>query len=266
MKKLSFTLIEMAMVVLLVWLMAAATVPRVMNTKLRADNTKRFVDLRLIGWWVITYQNERWGVVPEESMTTIDKVQTWLDTYLVPQYITSMPLDPMQDATLYNIWIFDYIYWWIAAWQDPAPGSGGWAPWVTRPIDSIWAYWYVPLTVNSNTDTTFALMAMVDSPEYANRIFYPAPFWNSRDLFVYYGAWTYTYISTWASLTKTLLTNAIDIKNSLCDKVDISSSYNYPAHIMQANWRYTCYPANNNPIAAYWYNNRDSFLRMVYIP
>ncbi len=265
MKKLrSFTLIEMLIVVVTIWLLAAALVPRFTHSVLRARHTKRLTDLRQISSAIQVYQADNGWIVPASSMLTLDQMVTWLDKDLVPRYMTYVPLDSLYVPSSYLIWIYDYIQQWIPAWEQPA--WFGQTPWVMRAVKSPWSYWYLPLAVNNQPNTSFALIAaFIEDTEYANWIIYPNSS-SSRNIFVYYWWWTYTQYSSWASLTLTTVTEAQGIKDVLCDRIDESVRYAVPASIVQPDWSITCFPANNNPLAVYWYSTRDNYYRYIYIP
>lgn len=244
--------------------MAAALIPRFTHAVIRVRHTKRLTDLRQISSAVQVYQADNGWLVPETSMLTVDQIVTWLDKYLVPRYITQMPLDSLYVPSSYVVWVYDYIQGWMPAWEQPA---WWWqTPWVTREVKAAWSYWFIPLTANNKPNTSFALIAaFIDEPEYANRIIYPNSS-SSRNIFVYYWGGTYIQYSSWLSLTLTTVVDSEEMKSVLCDRIDDSIQYGVPASITQADWSITCYPANNNPLAVYWYSTRDNYYRYIYIP
>ncbi len=265
MKKIkAFTLVELVIIVVVIWMLAAAVAPKLTQWQLRARHTKRNTDLRQIAWWVIVYQGDNGWIVPKESMLTIDSMITGLDDYLVPKYISTMPVDSLYVPSSYLIWIYDYIQWRMPAGEQPA--WFGQTPWVSRQVKAPWSFGYIPLSQNGTPNTSFALIsAFIDEPVYANWITYPAG-WSARNIYIYYWAGTYTLISSWASLTQVVLTDAVTLKESLCKRINTNTAYNMPAHIWQPDWTATCYPANNNPLAVYWYSTRDNYYRFIYIP
>jgi competence protein ComGC len=263
-KKKAFTLVEVVIVVVVIWLLVSAIAPKLLQWQMRARHTKRHADLRQIAWWVITYQEDNGWIVPSSSMLSVDAMITWLDKYLVPRYMTLMPLDSLYVPSSYLIWIYDYILQWLPAGEQPA---GFWqTPWVSRQVKAPWSFGYIPLSLNGKPNTSFALIAaFIEEPEYANWIIYPNG-GSARNILVYYGAGTYTQISSWAWLTLTTLTDAVEMKTALCKRINTSTAYTVPAHIWEADGSATCYPANNNPLAVYWYSTRDNYYRFIYIP
>lgn len=249
--------------VALIWIIAAAIIPRFSQAVIRAKHAKRVTDMRQIAWGVQVYQADHGGLVPATSMLTVDTAITWLNYYLVPGYITSMPLDLLYKPSSLLIWIYDYIQWWMPSWEQPA---GFWqTPRVSRAVQSPGSYGFVPLAKDWKPNTSFALIwAFIEDTDYANWIIYPN--WGtSRNIFIYYRGWTYVQILSWASQTLTTLVEANEIKDAICDRIDKTVTYNMPLSIVQPDWTITCYPANNNPLAVYWYSTRDNYYRYIYI-
>lgn len=253
----------MLIVIVCIGLLAAALIPRFTYAVIRVRHTKRLTDLRQIAWAVQIYQNEHGWKVPAESMMSVDQMVTWLDKYLVPQYMTYMPLDSLYVPSSFVIWMYDSIDWWIPAWEQP-PWYGQ-TPWVTRQVKAAWSYGYIPLPVNGQANSAFALIAaFIDDPEYANWMIYPNSSY-SRNIFINYRDWAYMIYSSGAALEQVVVTEASDMKDVLCDRIDTSVRYSMPMHELQPDGSYTCYPANNDPIAVYWYSTRDNYYRYVYI-
>lgn len=97
--RLSFTLIEMLIVIVIIGILAAALVPRLQSVQWRARDTKRKTDLKIIYDAMLTYKLDNGfyasGSVscwPWTACGANSKQATWL-MYLTG-YITSIPVDP----------------------------------------------------------------------------------------------------------------------------------------------------------------------------
>jgi type II secretory pathway pseudopilin PulG len=94
-----FTLIEMIVVVVLIWLIAAVLIMKILHVQERARDTKRKADVRVIWQWVQIYKAD-YKKYPEPFLTTTcvwsnnsDFSAHHLGTTL-SAYVTSFPVDP----------------------------------------------------------------------------------------------------------------------------------------------------------------------------
>jgi type II secretory pathway pseudopilin PulG len=121
-KKRWFTLVEMLIVIVIIWVLAAALIPRLTSVRWRANDVARKADLQQVATAIVSYSMDKSTYPPllwSATSWAISLISTALQ-----KYVTVMPKDPSPDTTLFteynNVW--DYAYgiitkWWTAnAW------------------------------------------------------------------------------------------------------------------------------------------------------
>jgi len=153
MRKHSFTLIEMLIVVVIIGILAAALIPRLQSVQARARDTKRKADLHQIGTALEIYKEDNWGYNSIRESTPggreyqfdgagwpIASTQQYVDQYwaadptdthrrlynVLQKYMTSIPTDP--DTTQRVAWMENNMVWYYGAFMgrnqsnNTAPG------------------------------------------------------------------------------------------------------------------------------------------------
>ncbi len=95
-----FTLVEMLIVIVIIWILAAAILPKIMGIQARARDTKRQADLRNIAMAITTYKMD-YGEYP-----LTEELEHWASKYVASAsdlydqlnlYIKKIPKDPQKN-------------------------------------------------------------------------------------------------------------------------------------------------------------------------
>jgi prepilin-type N-terminal cleavage/methylation domain-containing protein len=89
-----FTLIEMMIVVVIIWILAAAIIPRVTWAQAQSRDTARLADLGQMGTALIIYEGTN-GSLPATTPTN-NNATTSLAVLISDNFIKSIPKDPKQ--------------------------------------------------------------------------------------------------------------------------------------------------------------------------
>ena len=148
-----FTLVEMLIVVVIIWILSAALLPRLQWAQASARDTARKADIATLGTAIVSYFNQKW-TYPEWTGWAYD--MTWADSIweLLKKQVdlSSLPADP----TKWNI-----VYWfaWVAVGTDMTT--------MNKEVKA-WQYWYQVVTKNWVKSWWFILMARPETEWWAN--------------------------------------------------------------------------------------------------
>lgn len=118
-RKKSFTLIEMLIVIVIIGILAAALVPRLQDVQARARDTKRKADIKVIANWLEIYfiDNNSFpgaGTSNYNNVLSVNSVQSQPRITGLTNYLTSLPVDPRNNwASPWTTWSYSYTYGWV---------------------------------------------------------------------------------------------------------------------------------------------------------
>lgn len=144
-QKKAFTLIEMLIVIVIIWVLAAALIPRLTSVRDRANDVARKADLNQISTAIIARQMDHNWTLPGVSTGVVQNVDS-IVAELKDAWLDSIPQDPKIDASVEWLWIAD---WKTTTWQ----------------------YGYMKLTKNGIANAAFVVMAKMETPGASNRLF-----------------------------------------------------------------------------------------------
>lgn len=144
-----FTLVEMLIVIVIIWVLAAALIPRLTSVRWRANDVARKADLQQVATAIVSYSMDKWEY-PAPSLTTGVAISALQN--LLQSYVTALPKDPTMDTdfTEYNS-AWNYAYFRIKKWWS----SNAWfvlisraeTEWGANWLFSWWAtnltWWYI---------------------------------------------------------------------------------------------------------------------------
>ena len=141
-QKKAFTLIEMLIVIVIIWVLAAALIPRLTSVRDRANDVARKADLNQIATAVIARQMDNNGKLPWENDVVMPA--NAIEAELVQAWLDSIPQDPKTDAQVSWLWS------WVITW---------------------WQYAYMKVYKNWISNSSFAVMAKMETPGASNRLY-----------------------------------------------------------------------------------------------
>jgi len=146
-KKRWFTLVEMLIVIVIIWVLAAALIPRLTSVRWRANDVARKADVQQLATAVITYQMDNNGKFPDPSgAATWDRQSIiWISGSLITAWMDWLPVDPVPT----NVFSLDVVG--------------------TLPVTT-WSYGYMRLRKDGVDDNGFVLMAKAQTAWWANRV------------------------------------------------------------------------------------------------
>lgn len=131
-RKKAFTLVEMLIVVVIIWILAAALIPRLVWAQSQARDVARKKWMSDIYWGLEAYYNNSW-----KYPDWIDEVPctNYLSWYLVSWgYMSDIPVDPQRNKITYHAEnVRDF----------PNPNPASWQKWYGMPYCLSGNYWYV---------------------------------------------------------------------------------------------------------------------------
>lgn len=155
----AFTLIEVLIVILVMWLLFAALTWRLQSNIVIARDTKRKLDLNTINAWIQTYRNDH-GVYPLAKTDRTTPPWMWCTSYgdcgvyswypsdqvkhriwpLWGAYMTTVPKDPI-NVYFNSPWMswMTYFYWQVYTGITTIPGKE-------------WEYFWLSTTLESPSD------------------------------------------------------------------------------------------------------------------
>ncbi len=106
MRKLAFTLVEMLIVIVVIWILAGAILPKIMGIQARARDTKRQADLRNLSMAITTYKMDNGEYPQRTKLIEYHKGAShyagsvwWLKDTL-SDYIKEIPRDPQKNNSV----------------------------------------------------------------------------------------------------------------------------------------------------------------------
>lgn len=147
--KKAFTLIEVLIVVVIIWLLASALMTKFSSIRYRANDLSRRSDLNQIAWALIAWQMDHNGELPEalSSWGFMDVDQ--ISSQLKEAWLDWIPSDPRTTNKVSWLWQNGLLW-----------GS--------------WQYIYMKITKNHTYGWSFVLMAKTETPGASNRVYDPS--------------------------------------------------------------------------------------------
>jgi len=138
----------MLIVIVIIWILAAALIPRLSNARGRANDTARKATLSQVAASLVSYQIDKWRF---PSWCGPLATQTWL----LVAWLDDIPRDPGGSTVVDN-----------DRWVVNEDGST---------IDLVWQYGYCAIEKNSQPDWWFVLMALAETEWWANYVICNGP-------------------------------------------------------------------------------------------
>ena len=91
-KKRWFTLIEMLIVIVIIWVLAAALIPRLTSVRWRANDTARKADIQQLTTAILAHQLDYNGKLPVPATGSYSI--SWITNYLITAWMDWTPSDP----------------------------------------------------------------------------------------------------------------------------------------------------------------------------
>ncbi len=134
-----FTLVEMLIVIVIIWVLAAALIPRLTSVRWRANDVARKADLQQVATAIVSYSMDKWEYpTPANTWWSAISTLAWEWTDKLWAYMTVMPKDPTMDTTFNeysaSTW-WDYVYLRIAKWWS----ANQWFALISRAQTEWWA-------------------------------------------------------------------------------------------------------------------------------
>lgn len=141
----AFTLIEMLIVIVIIWVLAAALIPRLTSVRDRANDVARKADLNQISTAIIARQMDHNWTLPGVNTGFVQNADS-ISSELKDAWLDSIPQDPKVDAVINWLW---------EAWT----------------ITTTWQYGYLKIQKNGIPNSAFVVMAKMETPGASNRLF-----------------------------------------------------------------------------------------------
>ena len=171
-RNLGFTLVEMLIVVVIIWILAAALIPRLIGAQSQARDVARKKWLTDLMAWLETYYNNEWVYYFGQYFASPDGlfrygcVKEWIGNILISWNImSSLPVDPQVNKKHYWRNSFSYPQMPII-WQ---PATFAW--WSHKSINDnycVWSFVYLVLWTNTWAANSFSWNAYVLSANMEN--------------------------------------------------------------------------------------------------
>jgi len=134
-----FTLVEMLIVIVIIWVLAAALIPRLTSVRWRANDVARKADLQQVATAIVSHSMDK-GTYPTPTLSTWVAISDL--TGDLKNYVTVLPKDPTMD------------------WNDDF-----------NEYNNDWDYAYIRITKWGTPDAWFAIISMVETEWWANWVF-----------------------------------------------------------------------------------------------
>ena len=133
-----FTLIELLVVISIIGLLSSLVLASLSTARAKARDAQRKSDLHQIELALVQYASDNGGNYP--ALTYDGSWNNWssLIPYLVPKYISRIPLDPQQNTTAYYFYYSKPDATWISGnlWSLVGPACAGKVILVAREMES----------------------------------------------------------------------------------------------------------------------------------
>ena len=139
----AFTLIEMLIVIVIIWVLAAALIPRLTSVRDRANDVARKADLNQISTAIIAWQMDHNWTLPGDATGNVQNAEA-ISAQLKDAWLDSVPQDPKVDAVV--VWL----------------GTGS---------TSTWQYGYLKIKKNWIDNSAFVVMAKMETPGASNWLY-----------------------------------------------------------------------------------------------
>lgn len=169
--KKAFTLVEMLIVVVIIWLLAAVMMWRFQSFLQSARDTSRQAWLKNVSTSLEKYRVDYGDVFPSWSWEIKNDPANWLFLALVKSwnYIDQLPMDPVTSRPLYASWVSAV---------------------------SNWSYLYYPLRASSSDNFAYLLLANSETPKWMNIVT-----WSTAWLSIQSDpAWDWEWLNYYSSL------------------------------------------------------------------
>jgi len=101
-KKRWFTLVELLIVIVIIWVLAASIIPRLTSVRERAKDIARRSDLNQLTTAIIAYQMDNAWLLPGTWMNSISTSDLLVE--LKNSWLSSIPTDPTRTSTVDWLW------------------------------------------------------------------------------------------------------------------------------------------------------------------
>jgi type II secretory pathway pseudopilin PulG len=141
-KKKWFTLVEMLIVIVIIWVLAAALIPRLTSVRWRANDVARKADIQQLTTAILAYQMDFNGKYPDPG--TGNYSISSIKNALITAWMDGLPLDP----TTENVFNFSWNSISVLTWE----------------------YGYIRITKDGLANEWFVLMAKTQTAWWSNRV------------------------------------------------------------------------------------------------
>ncbi len=155
--KKAFTLIEMLIVIVIIWVLAAALIPRLTSVRDRANDVARKADLNQLATAIIARQMDHNGLLPwgiDDTTLPMSAIQTELKD----AGLDSVPQDPRSVTSVSGLWTWTTLSWQYAYLRIAKNWIAGGAFVVMAKMEtpgaSNWLYNVTSWSIHSGDDST----------------------------------------------------------------------------------------------------------------
>ena len=132
---------------MIIWVLAAALIPRLTSVRWRANDVARKADIQQLATAIITFQMDHNGRLPVAEGTIMDLYSvSWITGALITAWMDWLPVDPTPENSFY----FDEnVYTWAV---------------------NTWNYGYIRVVKDGVANAWFVLMAKSQTAWWSNRV------------------------------------------------------------------------------------------------
>jgi prepilin-type N-terminal cleavage/methylation domain-containing protein len=108
-----FTLIELLVVISIISMLSSVVLSSLSDTRVKARDAKRIHDLKQIQIALELYRNDHGGKYPPANGPYFSYTASWstLSSYLVPNYISELPIDPINNGNISAAGKYTYYFY-----------------------------------------------------------------------------------------------------------------------------------------------------------